>query len=373
MNVKAVKGPCAHVGIYPEEARHGEHACAVRSTIPVLVREIRLSTPASCCRCAFKPSSSRWPLCPFAMSSLTVEPTSAHIPSQLLSDQNVQNMGISDTPDRRGQATASYERKLGDTEVSYYLQGRATGVNDMFVLLARGGFSQSVYPAERQVPSSGIQVSQALCASAQSARCMGHFKDATSAFGIERGDARLRRYQICVCLPYQGQESCRTPLILWSSFHPPASPEAALAEAESQLDYQQKGKDGKCGDRDLGVLPLSSPVDLIDSYLNGPRTLSNERLSYLIVSQTPTLDGPLPTPSASAAPPDQLADADGVLNYELLICAAHFIGDGMALHQFANDFFGLLGGASSQEELDQLVSNEWKQRWGETLISDVRP
>ena len=80
------------------------------------------------------------------MSSLTVEPTtplaaSAHAPSQLLSDQDVlnpnfKNMGISDTPDRRGQATASYERKLGDTEVSYYLQGRATGVNDMFVLLA---------------------------------------------------------------------------------------------------------------------------------------------------------------------------------------------------------------------------------------------
>lgn len=117
---------------------------------------------------------------------------------------------------------------------------------------------------------------------------------------------------------------------------------------------------------------LSSRLDLIDSYLNGPRTLSNERLSYLIVSQTPKLDGSLPIPSASAAPPDQLTDADGVLDYELLICAAHFIGDGMALHQFANDFFGLLGGASSQEELDQLVSNEWKQRWGETPISDVR-
>jgi hypothetical protein len=59
-----------------------------------------------------------------------------------------------------------------------------------------------------------------------------------------------------------------------------------------------------------------------------------------------------------------------VFNHELLICAAHFIGDGMALHQFANDFFGLLG-ACSQEELDQLVVDEWKQRW-ETLSSDVR-
>jgi hypothetical protein len=70
--------------------------------------------------------------------------------------------------------------------------------------------------------------------------------------------------------------------------------------------------------------------------------------------------------------PDDPTDVDRVLDYELFICAGHFIGDGMALHQFANDFFGLLGGASSQEELDQLVSNEWKQRWEQTLPSDVR-
>jgi hypothetical protein len=80
---------------------------------------------------------------PQSMSSPTVEPTAplaagAQVPSQLLSDQDVldhQNVGPSDTPDRRGQPPATYERKLGDTEVSYYLQGRATGVNDMFVSL----------------------------------------------------------------------------------------------------------------------------------------------------------------------------------------------------------------------------------------------
>ena len=61
-----------------------------------------------------------------------------------------------------------------------------------------------------------------------------------------------------------------------------------------------------------------------------------------------------------------------MFEYELFICAAHFIGDGMALHQFANDFFGLLDGASSQKELDQLVSNEWKQHWGQIPSLDVR-
>jgi len=128
------------------------------------------------------------------------------------------------------------------------------------------------------------------------------------------------------------------------------------------------------------IFPAPAPAVLIDSYLNGPRTLSNERLSYLVVSHTPTLDAQLPTPpltptprittEVSAEQSAHLTCNDRVFDHELLICAAHFIGDGMALHQFANDFFGLLGG-SSQEDLDQLVVDEWKRRWGQTLPSDV--
>jgi hypothetical protein len=123
-------------------------------------------------------------------------------------------------------------------------------------------------------------------------------------------------------------------------------------------------------------LPLTFTfAALIDSYLNGPRTLNNERLSYLVVSHTP-LDVQLPTPPltpriSADVSADQAASDDRVFNHELLICATHFIGDGMALHQFANDFFGLLNSASSQEELDQVVVDEWKQRWGQTL-PDVR-
>lgn len=153
VNARPVKGPCSNIS-ERSKARRTRVQCGRRSPFWVarklpgrlalsgLVRGKRLPTPAFSC-CAFKLSSSRWPLCPFAMSSLTVQPAaSAHTPSQRLSDQivlgpNFQNMGISDTPVRHGQATASYERKLGDTEVSYYLQGRATGVNDMFVSLAR--------------------------------------------------------------------------------------------------------------------------------------------------------------------------------------------------------------------------------------------
>jgi len=165
------------------------------------------------------------------------------------------------------------------------------------------------------------------------------------------------------------RQSDHTILFVSNSLHPPASPEDALAEAERELDYQHKSKDGTYDDRNLDVLLLNSPPDLLDSYLNGPRTLSNQRLSYLIVSETPKVDGHLPT-DPSARLPDH--DLNHVFEYELFICAAHFIGDGMALHQFANDFFGLLGGASSQEELDQLVSNEWKQHLGQIPALDVR-
>jgi len=83
--------------------------------------------------------------------------------------------------------------------------------------------------------------------------------------------------------------------------------------------------------------------DLIDTYLNGPRTLSNERLSYLVISSD-----------------DKSQDAEK--NYDFFICATHFLGDGMALHSFANDFFGLLGSTLDDKNLEDKLSNEWSER-----------
>jgi len=56
-------------------------------------------------------------------------------------------------------------------------------------------------------------------------------------------------------------------------------------------------------------------------------------------------------------------DAEAQFDFDLLICAAHFIGDGMALHQFANDFFSILGSEKSQQDLEQQLIDEWQQRW----------
>ena len=41
----------------------------------------------------------------------------------------------------------------------------------------------------------------------------------------------------------------------------------------------------------------------------------------------------------------------------------HFIGDGMALHQYANDFFTLLGSEKSASQLESQLDSEWHERW----------
>lgn len=92
-------------------------------------------------------------------------------------------------------------------------------------------------------------------------------------------------------------------------------------------------------------------IELIDSYLNGPRTLSNDRLSYLVLSTSEA--------SETSSP-----------SHDILICAAHFLGDGMALHQFANDFFTLLGSAKTSGELEALLTDEYKTRW-ERSVDEV--
>ncbi|KAE9398880.1 hypothetical protein BT96DRAFT_920493 [Gymnopus androsaceus JB14] len=59
--------------------------------------------------------------------------------------------------------------------------------------------------------------------------------------------------------------------------------------------------------------------ELISNYLNGSRTLSDDKMSYMVIS----------TPSKPKT-------------YHLLLCAPHYIGDGSSLHQCAHDLFTLL-------------------------------
>jgi hypothetical protein len=93
---------------------------------------------------------------------------------------------------------------------------------------------------------------------------------------------------------------------------------------------------------------------LIDAYLNGARTLSIDRLSYLIIGS------------------DNANTPESVKNYNLMICATHFLGDGMALHQFANDFFVLLGSYMDETALLEKLTAEWSEKYTDP-ISKVVP
>jgi hypothetical protein len=101
--------------------------------------------------------------------------------------------------------------------------------------------------------------------------------------------------------------------------------------------------------------------ELIDAFLNGPRTLSSDKLSTLIVSEPPIFSScsgdPLPAGSHALKEEALLRD------YELMVCAAHFIGDGLSLHRTCNDLFYMLGGGvdgkpSTLSELEDILQAE---------------
>ncbi|PPR02704.1 hypothetical protein CVT26_009807 [Gymnopilus dilepis] len=179
------------------------------------------------------------------------------------------------------------ERQLGETEVSYFLPSREDGVNDMYLHLGVRAPSDLVHRQRVCFVWAILRLRHPLLASA----------------------VRMKDYSDIAFL-----------------YCAPSSPAEALRSADLCLEYKALSKN-----------------DLIDSYLNGPRTLSNDRLSYLIVSSDD---------------PSQGMEK----NFDFLICATHFLGDGMALHQFANDFFTLLGGPSSIEDLQTKLSMEWQSR-----------
>ncbi|KAF7307351.1 hypothetical protein MIND_00529100 [Mycena indigotica] len=181
-----------------------------------------------------------------------------------------------------GRQNHALERQLGDTEASYFLPSRESGVNDMYLHL---GFRTNVSTMAR------------------------------ARVALVWAILRLRHPLLAAKVDMLDYNDIRF------VYNPPESVEDALENAASTLEYRSQSKD-----------------ELIDAYLNGPRTLSNERLSYLIVGSRESSE-----------------------DFDLLICATHFLGDGMALHQCANDFFGLL---SEQASLETILEDEWENWWG---------
>ncbi|KAJ4485801.1 hypothetical protein J3R30DRAFT_3282574 [Lentinula aciculospora] len=195
------------------------------------------------------------------------------------------------------------ERRLGDTETSYFLPSRESGVNDMYLHL---GFSAQAQALQRDRVAHVWAILR--------------LKHPLLACSVEMRDYNDLRF---ILNPY-------------------ASPEAVLQSADENLIYRQETKG-----------------ELIDSYLNGPRTLSAQRLSCVIISQELGQFSP-----GHSRPNRSAMRAEDWFDYDFLLCTTHFIGDGMALHQCANDFFTLLSSKTSSEELHDILKEEWRIRYG---------
>ncbi|GAA5969180.1 hypothetical protein JCM11641_007500 [Rhodosporidiobolus odoratus] len=173
-----------------------------------------------------------------------------------------------------------YKRRLGPTEVSYYLGSRGDGieggVNDMYLHLGFKARPTSMQPNRVLDIWTEIVSRHALLGST-----------------VEFNDY----YDVRFC------------------YEAPQSASEARIKASNLLDLRTT-QDGKA---------------LLDVYLNGSRTLSDCRLAYLVIS---------------TSAPTFASDSTEEQEYDFLLFSTHFLGDGMALHTTANEFFTLLGGSA---------------------------
>ena len=100
---------------------------------------------------------------------------------------------------------------------------------------------------------------------------------------------------------------------------------SALASAEDRFIYIDNDESTR-------------DIDIIDSYLNGPRTLSPNRLASLIVA-------------------DRGQGEDGLTNFEVMLLSTHFLGDGMALHTFMNEFYTLLASTKTSNDFLDMIQD----------------
>ncbi|ORY31224.1 hypothetical protein BCR39DRAFT_526980 [Naematelia encephala] len=181
-------------------------------------------------------------------------------------------------------------RPMSDNELSYYLPSRQDGVNDMYV-------------------------HHTLCAP----------------------EDKMDRERILHAWAYQ---LLRHPLLASTvhstsytdvSFHhsPPTTLSSALDAAARRLIYNSLGSQDN--------IARGSQVGMIDRYLNGPRTLSSERLAVLFIG-------------APENPKEQ--------EYQVMLTTTHFIGDGMALHTFMNEFYILIESDRTTADFEQMINEQ---------------
>ncbi|KAG8948423.1 hypothetical protein FRC04_009793 [Tulasnella sp. 424] len=199
----------------------------------------------------------------------------------------------------------TFERLMGDTELSYYLPSRADGANDMCMYL---GFRapQRLFTPRRVLATWALLL---LRHPLLAARVIPP-PSSGSPFETDYSSARF-------------------------SYAAPTSPTDAIRKASALLEFQK------------GV----SKDEIFDRYLNGKRLLGDNRLCYLIFTEN--------------SPRTENDQAE----FSWFFGAAHFISDSVAFHQLANEFFTIIAGTEfgygyTAMDLEELVRKEWQTRWG---------
>jgi len=221
------------------------------------------------------------------------------------------------------------KRRLGPNEVSYYLSSRGAGqddpiagVNDMYVT------SRAI-----STQSSDAQVHRYLHVG---------FSAPPSLVTRERlekiwTELRLRHTLLASTVEFETYEDVRF------VFKPHTSFNSARDDAAETLT----------------VIHNTSKEQVLNSYLNGNRTLSDDKLAALIIS---TNESEIDASGLSL----QEGEDEKLQRYEFFLLATHFLGDGMALHTTANEFFDLLGG--KLEACEKAGSGlEWNVETGEIV------
>ncbi|KAF9551544.1 hypothetical protein CPC08DRAFT_715049 [Agrocybe pediades] len=137
---------------------------------------------------------------------------------------------------------------------------------------------------------------------------------------VARAWAIIRKRHPLLLCKIACEEHPKMPYFL---FVPPKDVDQAVQEARNSLTLNSKSKD-----------------ELIFEYMNGPRSLSDNFISSLTIS---TSDNAVSTPEAQ---------------YNLLMCAPHFLGDGTSLHIATHDLLTLLAGPLSNAELEKELADE---------------
>ncbi|CUA67564.1 hypothetical protein RSOLAG22IIIB_07438 [Rhizoctonia solani] len=182
---------------------------------------------------------------------------------------------------------STFTRQLGSNELSYYLPSRADGVNDMYLHLGFHAPPELITPPRLHAIWAAQRLKHPLLAS-----------------HIHAGpDVSCAQFE----------------------YTAPGTVEEAIQLAAEEL-----------------VLTSSSKDDLLSNYLNGPRLLSANRTSFLIIARDP----------------------EQTHHWHLMLCAMHCIGDGMALHTCANEMLSLLGTGGEVDDLRQVVASELGKKVG---------